>query len=659
MLNKGFVDEYNKKSEAIGPAFLSKEIMNVIQQDLSNLDEYKQKNDSQIPKEEYVNLSLALKGDYSKYAQLSPIFRDYAMTWHMRQLINTFKKAPSIISSGDDDAVQEDSKKKTRYQSLRDKNFRAELDRNLLNPVFQIGLEKVAEHFYKSEDISELSDIDYNEFKAAVGYMTTKVLENTLAPISNVQNENGISAEAANNIEKQSVLASTLLLGHIGGVKISDKNKTVDKDCEVTMGEILGHGGRTAIILPQYDHGQDLVNSVTGSLTNGVIYKRTLATHSMNYTRDTHAYDPHEMTFEEDKPLITDASNNYGMDPAIGGYGKKFASSNFINASAPMVVDDGKNGHMYMKIQAPKKNEKGYFLVGFENEKPGETGRYGHSHGISAKSSSVSAFGATKHCVGTDVGGRTVDLSEYDGKSLTAAVNAFKQEYKNLLMHPSEMNNKKLKYINSKLCGKPMSKKELGKVMEYLGFAKNAEAQNAFSKLNVNVLTLKDGDSEALGKELDVKYKQAQRDMIKTCQEQAKTKIVNPAYLFAKDKLKANKRGIYKLEMNSSEMKAVKKALNKVTEGDIHCDADKYFKHLLELNQAARKYAYASGKDVTNNRWNIVKDLVHMTAREIHRSHPEYSVESLLSDPKKQKSNSGLNLVNERNKPVTNKILGL
>lgn len=608
---------YAEVSKAKGPRLLSGDLFKRIQKDFDSKDEGLK------------DLFEAVEGDYTKFSKLPAMYRDFWMTYEMK----SFTEEIHRLENRDKKDLRARTKKEAEAE--REAEIRAYIADKALNPVFQTGLEVLrAEMIGKNVDqqFIRTDGIDVNRIGEASAYATTKVMQNTLEPISAADFSEIFGsfgarevkdAAISKNIDKQVAMATLLYVAHHGNVSISDAKGDPHPAGNFTMGEIFGHGGRTSFNLPKTlgsVTGKDFVNIILGgAFDNGAIYGRSFATHNMSPKNvKVLGTDRIKKQYREGKPFITSGLKNYGMDPAIGGFGKKFGKLACTyegdTISPPLIKDDGKNGHMYIKMREPSHTEEGYLLVGFENEAPGENGRFGHSHGPSASKSEVSAFGATKHGVGATMGGRNVDLTERDITAVYSNARKFAAEYRDKLTRFSKMQKNdpefdatkdEIDLIASMLSGPKMSAREMVDLEQNMGIGLEEEIyKNLYEEDPKSTLDLLEASSKRINE---------------ACQAETENKLVNPKFLFLNDALKQNNRKFLFFKVNSDEMKDVKKALKAVLDADNHGDRDKYMKDVETLNEACAKYIADPGK-ADNKRRGIVSELALISAQTLQPS---------------------------------------
>lgn len=273
----------------------------------------------------------------------------------------------------------------------------------------------------------------------------------------------------------QITLAKTLFLAQLGDFHVTQA-KSGSQPYGGSVTEALAHGGRTIFTLGKgraaaentirqsvfHDSGKDFDNGTS-------VQKRVFATHGM--TVKSGGADPAH--YKETNPL-TSVTNNYMMNPAIGGLG------NQIN-NGKTIFNNGNNGHVYLKMVESTAKEGGYLMLGVEAEEGGSVGALGHHHTALATPAKMSAFTAPKGGPGAKTGGRIVDLSAWDPDTLGAVTNAFGAEYSRLSRiidtfntsmidriqiapeEPGQVREarEKLSRIHEKLCGKVMEPTEM------------------------------------------------------------------------------------------------------------------------------------------------------------------------------------------------------
>lgn len=537
------------------------------------------------------NLYGYLEGDYSKFGLLPKMFQDYAITNIVKQMEEKFEEGEATLNNSD---------------------FLDFLHENSLNPAVQTAFELM-----KSEVIEgKRNNIKAEDLSAAISYMNSKALKDTLAPVeSSVFNTDDVlsSQKYTVNRDKQTVLATTLLLSHLGGFSINpDSTKTEwEKNNKHSMGEMFAHGGRSMFILPKGKKGSELNNLLTGKKNPDVTSGRVFATHDVKVSTKTENGKT-VRTFKETKPL-TSVRNNYGMNLPIGGLGRKFGSEK----SGWTIDNTGRDGHMYIKSIDANAKEPGILLTGIEGEAPGNTGRGGTKHDANAIKAPISVFGATKHSIGKVTDGRRVDLSSLEQNELIDLVSKFQTGYKSLMDMASDnklpakdrrLAMEKMNNLNQLLSGTPMDKDTLSSVLHSDVF--NLGENNIVNSLSVNKKPLDLTNTE----EIDRKH------LDNIMKSEKDRNLANPKLSFFMDTLET-----YKSYVNGDkDAKQIKKLLEEVNSVDFHKDLHKMKEDLTKLRSACDKYmekvSKMNRKETEKAVDKIITNISKETGNEIERN---------------------------------------
>lgn len=458
------IEKYGKDTRPLGYCFLEDDKYRNINVALKTQFRETLTASDDVRSKDIATLYGFLNGDYSKFGALPKMFQDYAITDIAKKMKASFDKETAVISNPE---------------------FRKFLDDNTLNPTLQTAMDLM-----KAEAIENNEDAKFDEasLSAAMSYMNTVVLDNTLAPVetSFFKTEDVLnSTEYKTNRDKQTILATELLLAHMSDFAINPDTTKQEwgNNNKYSMGEIFGHGGRTMFVLPKGNNGSTLSNLVTGKNNSKVTYGRSAATHAVEMS--SKMVDNHKEYVIKEKKSSGSLIKNYGMDLPIGGLGKKFGNEN----SEWVINNKGLDGHMYMKIFDASKDKPGVILAGIEGEAPQKKGRSGKKHDTSAKKAPISPFGATKHTVGNVLDGRRINLTSFDQGQLIDFVSKLQNSYKGLMdkacnnkLPENERNaaKEKINNINMFLSGTKMDKETLGSILlsEEFNFENNEIAKN-------------------------------------------------------------------------------------------------------------------------------------------------------------------------------------
>lgn len=437
---KAKIKEYKAEIKATGVERpLNKEEIEAISSSFHNL-----------PQEYQDAIHLAEQNEFGSFETLPNLIRNYIGALALRQFREKFGENPS----------------------LENEEIRQYLDRNLMNAALRAGIsaEKTQE---STKDLANALDT----------YMNAGLMKKTMMPpseqaksdLSYAHSKAEIKEMVEKNMERQLVMAKTMLLAQIGKYDVIDKNG-LSHALEVPVYETLVHGNRTNFILPAGEDSGNVINAFMGQNggSGAGIEKRTAATHSVkrrsikgngmigSKSKELRTYNPFKIF-----------GNQYGMDLAVGGIGERGPNKRIITGN-------GQSGHLYMRAEGGDAKHCGSLLIGIEGSAPGKSNSLGHSHGIRAKKARQSAFLADKSIVGKKVGGREVDLSGISAEKLTVLLNQFSKNYAKLQRDPK--GREALANINDMLMGKHMDVDKLMKM---------------FAALNINEKGLADTLSQA------------------------------------------------------------------------------------------------------------------------------------------------------------------
>ena len=261
------------------------------------------------------------------------------------------------------------------------------------------------------------------------------------------------------DLEQRVEIAKILFLTHLGRFQLLDPQHE-PMEMNENIAEVYTHGGRTMFILPAGTDQTQVMNGIQGQHPEQSGLKgRSFATHSVT-PRKLRADGSIESEATELRVtgLYTYSRTHHkGMNVSVGGLGQ-------IGPNKKVITADGTNGHMYMHLVPGKENTCGTMLVGFENSGPGKKSRLGHAHTASAKKAGGSAFLSDKSYLGSEFGGRIVDLSGLSTEELSALLGQFENAYRNAAKADPGL----LNACNDLLTGKMMSVGQLKGMLQEL-----------------------------------------------------------------------------------------------------------------------------------------------------------------------------------------------
>lgn len=433
------------------------------------VSDYEEQNEYEAPKTQSLDSSFEdhwekkVNIDYSDFENQDKVFREDAA----KQEFMEFYEIPAVRTFIHD---QKENPKNVAPEELPE-DVQNALHKYALNPGFRLAINSLANP-ENAKDADNLGGSGV--FQAMDSHINQHLMEQTLKPVGK---DVDISKQELNQTRnKQRLMAKMMLMQQMGDFCQTEEWKNDgnglfrEHPYTETMAESFAHGGRTGFILPPGVEQDQIFDSLLGE-NNGKsagVEGRTAATHAFskkkvddmgNSTKDfkevkSHWYNP--STYQ----------NQYGMDISVGGVGNKGATGETIR-------NDGKGGHLYMRIEKGDKNTCGALMVGLESEAPGKTGTTGHKHDWRATAAKQSAFLSSKSTHGAKTDGRTVDLSHVDAKSFTNVMNAFDTYYYNLQQQAlsndkqtAEKATNTLETLNHKLAGKPLQKSDLQNILE-------------------------------------------------------------------------------------------------------------------------------------------------------------------------------------------------
>ena len=597
------INKYTEDNKFNGFQYLDNELMSSIDRALLSFQEKKEELEKAGNKaaldtylkenKDYAMLNAYIRRDYTRLNSMPKLFQNYCLTSLRNEMFEDFDGTSFTITNS---------------------NFREYIKANSLNPLLQTNLEMIKGELMDNPNYAEEIKASINSEAVpagaipvnpsscteAVSFVNEYIMEGTLAAVdfSIVEENKEYSINDYNaNISKQTVLATGMLLAHLGDLYINpDPKKAAQeidantKDCKAPISELFVHGGRTLFMTPKGNKGIEFLDTATMRNDTSVVEGRRVwysfgmnfASHEIEIGKDKN----NNTTMKETK--ATTVAHNTGMNLSIGGMGKTYGEG-----SSWFIKNSGRDGHMYMKVMESKNDTPGYIMLGIEGEAPGQKGRLGNKHDSSAKKAPISSFGATKHAIGRTYDGRRVDLTKYSQDDLTDLIRQFQDRYSSLLKtagaktntsKEAEEKNRALIYIskiNKRLSGVHMDKEELIDFLRsdaidinnhsiYKDIMPEYKTSNTFNNLQSDDL-----DNALIGKIVNANIGNS---------------VVNPKIHFFKDRFEIVSKELKK----DPEAKKLVKLLDKVTDADVHADEEKYKKDLAELIKKTSTYVNSS-----------------------------------------------------------------
>lgn len=385
-------------------------------------------------KDEGVYLQEAKKGDFSHFEKLSDIGRV--------ALASSFVDRNSGLFSGTPDEM---------FSKIDARNASSEIN-EFQNPLLRLGISLKMRTPLRGED-----------FKALDSRINERVMLDTLLPITKEDKIAVIEAvgqEKASEMiqrdrESKSIMAKTMLMAQLGG--LVEATPDGEKPWEGSVANAFAHCSRVCVSMPGSEIGQDdLYHSFLHSQPGeGVMEKRQAATHSVERAEIATG-----LRMKEKKHKITHLSDQYGMNVAVGGLGKKGITG---PDGKRVLLNDGSCGHMYMHAQKGDREHYGGMLIGFESDAAGITNQSGHTHDIFATPEKASPFGGLRTDeIGFKYDGRRIDLRNLTPDELNEVFTAFEYGL-------DQMEDDKKRLMLSRMCGARMSESELGGFLAEFG----------------------------------------------------------------------------------------------------------------------------------------------------------------------------------------------
>jgi hypothetical protein len=389
-----------------------------------------------------------------------------------------------------------------------------------LNPMMRKAISMLSRSGGNNPDAAVFGGRNAQFFQQLSDSLDTKVMENTLKPISWLQEANALHYFASGEnkrrndieMEKHSFLKPRVGWNHepenleqaisqntnaslammkiflamqLGDFKYKTKDesgKEIEKEWDRNMAVAYGRGARTGFVMPSVKDGENsesIFDSIFGANREEAgMYQRTAATHGLELAD---ADKPGTKGYKEKHGKLTgigsffsglkrkwgfgkNDTKHYGMDLAIGGMGNSGIGGE--GGEGQLIMKDGRSGHLYVGTKGGNKKKKGGMLVSLESDAPYRMNQTGHIHDMFATGEEASSTGGYKtDLVGKKYGGRTVDLSGFDNESLISVMNAFTEFAKKKMTSEDTAERDSLTPIIKKLVGKRMSE---GELLEFL-----------------------------------------------------------------------------------------------------------------------------------------------------------------------------------------------
>ncbi len=459
---------------------------------------------------------LKKKKDYSKFAHLSNFMKEYFAQKSVTEFINSI------------DELKQEYERSGKFMELND-NIRSKLNTKTKDPVFRYGLNLLIRRKAKDKKGNDVTAAlkKYDE------YLNSMLILQTQAPLSDTEKNrlrqkfnpgffkkklSGVKSAdemIRDNEIKQRHFAKMMFLMQLGNFKQTDtdNNKKQTKTYDSTISEALAHGYRIGVSLPAGNEAQqnELFSAWQGDAADQM-YGR-YATYDINRrkTQDNNSEFTEVNKANQQGEIQSTYTDNYGMDLAIGGMGKRFSDDQMID-------DQGKYGHMYQRYLKGDANTCGGMLIGIENSAPkgmvkvkgmfgGNSGKTATGESRDSKTVKIqrSAFYSNKELrKGDDQNGRLIDLSNMKAADLANVLREFDRMYRRLQekanktvtsknaqrakQQQKDINDAKrqLNELNALLAGKYMTEEDLKKLFEKLNINKNkADAMIADARKNV------------------------------------------------------------------------------------------------------------------------------------------------------------------------------
>ena len=454
------------------------------------------------------------KGDISMYNHLPAFLKEYYGRISLAEFFgeNKYFKAGIIPSLG---SLTEDEKNRLASKTR--------------DPVFRGIINMMIVRRAKDGKGNEA----WKRLRAYDSFMNRQLIMQTLAPMeaqekqmlrvenaslkkSKFDGRESADTMIANNTIKQRHIAKTMFLMQLGRFDRFDTDK--DNNQTVSMfdqniAEAIAHGTRVGINLPagKQEDQKRVFDAWQGKAAN-MMFSR-FATHELHRKKvndDNSFFKEIKLKgmhfkfkklfkhWHEERP--SSYSDNYGLNIALGGLGKKFNGS--------VIDDQGKFAHIYQRFRMGDENTCGGMLVGIENSAPGGTcvtnlkqyfGGYdgtsciGELHNGKAIAHGQSAFFSSREFLGDQYSGRVVDLSNINANDLADVIKKFDEKYEKMQKdvssskkNVSDKARADLKLMNSILSGRILTAQELYGLLRTIGFTQKKAKDIANSARSKN-----------------------------------------------------------------------------------------------------------------------------------------------------------------------------
>ena len=260
-------------------------------------------------------------------------------------------------------------------------------------------------------------------------------------------------------------LFKIFLLMQIGELKQRDTDKKTGRknetDWKHNVSDLFAHGGRVMITTGEKEEAgtEDLVSSIFSK--KSVLKKRSAATHYITEGKEEPG------TLEEKrgkkaalKGMFSSDWNNYGMPVAVGG------SGNLGPDKKRVILNDNRNGHLYVGVKEAEKYKRGGILIGLEGEAPYRMNQWGHYHTAKATAGKIKPTGGQGFDLhGDKTSGRNLYLRDIKNEDLITIMNAVDKEFDKLY---GGERKEEYEGILQKITGKKLEQKELETILKDL-----------------------------------------------------------------------------------------------------------------------------------------------------------------------------------------------
>lgn len=286
---------------------------------------------------------------------------------------------------------------------------------------------------------------------------------------TNINGIQDVIAKRNKELETQKESARSLfkifLLMQIGELKQRDTDKKTGRknetDWKHNVSDLFAHGGRVMITTGEKEEAgtEDLVSSIFSK--KSALKKRSAATHYITEGKEEPG------TLEEKrgkkaalKGMFSSDWNNYGMPVAVGG------SGNLGPDKKRVILNDNRNGHLYVGVKEAEKYKRGGILIGLEGEAPYRMNQWGHYHTAKATAGKIKPTGGQGFDLhGDKTSGRNLYLRDIKNEDLITIMNAVDKEFDKLY---GGERKEEYEGILQKITGKKLEQKELETILKDL-----------------------------------------------------------------------------------------------------------------------------------------------------------------------------------------------